>query len=251
MFSFVLTSIYIEKYQVHERSMTQFLYPDLPLSSYFQTAPNIFLAYCFQQSFFTVYKSLKEQNDVNAWKITYRSFAVSATIYFIVTLLSIALFGEELKSDVMHNIARSKYVLKYFCSILFLVIAAMHTPIIFFVGKEKFLTFYTELRYRSLSTNPEHHSMISSTLAAKEYYPITILLYVGVVVAAILIEDLGFVFALCGSFSATTIAFILPPIFYLKLKGSELKFTEKILPMLLLTFGVIFTVIGCYSNLFV
>jgi len=250
VFWIMMIWMYIIKNEDAEHSLIDFLYPTKPLTGYFRTAPNIFLAYWFQQSFFTVFKSLEHQTDENGWKLTYRSFFISATIYGFVTFLSIAMFGDEMESDVMNNIAKSKHALKYFCLILFLVIAAMHTPIIFFVGKEGLLVFYAELRYRAISSNPDKEALMSKTLRWQEYYPITVITYLLVILAALLIHDLGKVFALWGSLSATTIAFVGPPVFYMKLKGMG-SVREMLLPVTTLVFGLLFTVIGWYSNLFI
>ena len=126
-----------------DKHLSDFLYPSQPISKYFKTAPNILLAYCFQPSFFSVYKSLLNQNDKNAWAITNHSFGLSSCIYIIVALLSLMLYGEYLKSDLLLNITEKEdNNLKYICSVLFVIIAALHTPVIFFVGKESLLMIY-------------------------------------------------------------------------------------------------------------
>lgn len=149
LFSIILFVIWLDS-DDNTHALSEYMYPTDPISGYFQTAPTIFLAYCFQQSFFTVFKSLRDQTSSNGWKITYRSYIVAVSIYFVVTLLSISLFGDNIKSDLMHNVAKNNSSLRYFCLVLFLIIAAMHTPIIFFVGKESLLVIYCELRYKTV-----------------------------------------------------------------------------------------------------
>ena len=60
------------------------------------------------------------------------------------------------------------------------------------------LTLYCELRYESVSKHPHKNSMLSSTLDAAEYYPITVGLFLLVVLWAVVVKDLGSVFTLLG-----------------------------------------------------
>ena len=184
----VLAIIFLSNYDSFEHSLLDHLYPD-SITGFFKTAPTVFLAYCYQQGFMTIYKSLKEQTDSNGRIVAFSCFIVCSVVYIVVTILSFWIWGDTLKSDVLRNIGNSDYSLRYVCSVLFLVIAALHTPVIFFVGKEQALTFYCELRYMSISQHPHKNSMLSSTLDAKEYYSITVVLYLIVVIWAILIYN--------------------------------------------------------------
>lgn len=186
LFTIVLTIIFISNYDTLDHSLFDHLYPE-SMTGFFQTAPTVFLAYCYQQIFMTIYKSLKEQTDSNGRKVALSSFIVCSVLYIIVTMLCFWIWGSSLKSDVLRNIGNSEFSLRYVCSVLFLVIAALHTPVIFFVGKEQALTFYCELRYSSISQHPHMNSMLSSTLDAKEYYTITVTLYLIVVFCACVI----------------------------------------------------------------
>jgi amino acid permease len=90
---------------------------------------------------------------------------------------------------------------------------------------------------------------IWSTLDSKEYYPITSLLYIGVILASLYIVDLGQIFAILGSLWATLIAFIMPPVFFLKLQDGNALIRTNVFAFLVLMFGVTFLVVGLYSNI--
>lgn len=243
LFCITLLTIYIRNFD-ETKILSDYTHPS-SFHKYFMTCPNVFLAYWFQQSFFTVYKSLEVQTDSNGWKILLRWFLFSTVVYLIVSLLSISLFGDSLKSDVLHNLADSHFKLRYACEIIFLTLTAFHAPIIFFVGKEACLILYCEA-IGHLSTN--HHHTIAN-LSDKVYYSITIPCYLFVCITAILVLDLGYLFAICGSFSATLIAFILPALFYLKLEAGKATTIERVSAYILLAFGCTVTFTACYSNL--
>lgn len=268
-FCVLLWVYYLFDMTENTRPLSKFTHPNYPISNYLRTAPNILLAYCFQPSFFSVYKSLHDKTDKNAWTITYHSYLLSTLIYVVVAILSILLFGEHIQSDLLLNITENvDSHLRHLWSILFLIIAALHLPVIFFVGKESLLMIYCEARYNTLSLDRYHTSVsedgeseinftrfvknninISTTLDWKEYYPITLILYFGVIAWAIYITDLGKIFGILGSFWATFLALILPPAFFLKLQDGNAMIRTIVFSFIVLIFGITFWVVGLYSNI--
>lgn len=75
-------------------------------------------------------------------------------IYVIIGFVAIFAFGEALKPDIMQDISnkKDKDWMDYTLMVLFMIIAAMHIPIVFFVGKEAILIIVDELMRRSIST---------------------------------------------------------------------------------------------------
>lgn len=63
-------------------------------------------------------------------------------IYLIVAFLAIMIYEDKLQSDVLTNLAERSSTFEYFGLVFYLLIAAFHTPIVFFVGKECLLTMY-------------------------------------------------------------------------------------------------------------
>lgn len=61
--------------------------------------------------------------------------------------------------------------------------------------------------------------------------------------------NLGIVLELTGGFSATALAFVLPPLCYLKLAGGSLWEKQKIPHWLCMIFGVVIMVISTFYSL--
>lgn len=237
-------------------------------ADYFKAAPNFIIAYCFQPSFLIVYRSLNNRSDNNAMLVTRWIFLLSTCFYILASTLSLVIYGSNIKSDLLLNITEDdENSTRYISSTLFLVIAASHIPVIFFVGKESLLTIYWEYRYSTLSedrhltrdnSSGEEHNFgggcknvnISSNLHWKEYYPLIVFLYLVVIILAIFIHDLGKILSFVGASWATVIGYIFPSVFFLKLQDGNAQIHIKVLAFIVLTFGTTFLVLGLYSNLF-
>ena len=196
-----------------------YLWPTKPISEFCETTPNVLFAYCLHPSFFTIYKSLRVQSTENARTIINKSFGFTVIVYTIIMLVSLQMFKDDIKSDLLINILESSKdeSFAYPSSFLFIFMAALHTPVIFFIGKESLLTIYCELKYRTVSEDKsldentdnqrggiltrhiKNNANISLQLNDKEYYPITIMLYITMVISVIFIKDIGKLFALLGS----------------------------------------------------
>eukprot|EP00345_Euplotes_harpa_P018546 CAMPEP_0168335150 /NCGR_PEP_ID=MMETSP0213-20121227/10724_1 /TAXON_ID=151035 /ORGANISM="Euplotes harpa, Strain FSP1.4" /LENGTH=194 /DNA_ID=CAMNT_0008339995 /DNA_START=817 /DNA_END=1401 /DNA_ORIENTATION=+ len=66
-------------------------------------------------------------------------------VYFFAPLIAIGLYGHNVKSDMIKSVSSDSGVIPVVLMFLFLVIAAMHIPIIFFIGKEAILIIFYEL----------------------------------------------------------------------------------------------------------
>ena len=120
------------------------------------TACSIFIfAYSFQFMVFPAYTELEDRsNDRFAW-----SSAISILIYttaLISTgLVSVFLFGKELKPDLLDNVATRKSGVSIFLRTVYCLILMFHLPYIFFTVKEYTLVMYDEFMSRSLSQHLE------------------------------------------------------------------------------------------------
>ena len=66
-------------------------------------------------------------------------------------------FGEDIDNDIMKNISEkdNKHFTDYILMVLFMIIAAMHIPIVLFIGKEAVLIIVDELMRRTISRAQE------------------------------------------------------------------------------------------------
>ena len=79
-------------------------------------------------------------------RVSIAALIVLFVVYVLATLIAIYSFGGELQSDVLVNVSKSKGWEPYIINVLFILIAALHIPLIFFVGKESLLIMIYEYR---------------------------------------------------------------------------------------------------------
>ena len=168
--------------------------------SFWMTAPNVLYSYNIMPSFFILYKSLKYQNEENAWFVIKHSLGFTALIYFVALLTPLVMFGGTVNKFLFVNLATIPNSISEFVFFLFFIIMSiLHIPLIFFVAKEAVITIYLELKNKIISEDKALTSSesdknedeeenvftkyikkdinISSSLNWKEYYPITILVF--------------------------------------------------------------------------
>lgn len=109
--------------------------------------PTLFLAYGFHATYYPVYNQLKEKTDANGMKATVYSISICFVIYVTVGIVGVVAFGSNLKNDIMENISNQegKNWLNYVLMFMFMMIAAMHIPIVFYIGKESVLIIFDEI----------------------------------------------------------------------------------------------------------
>jgi len=117
--------------------------------------PTLFLAYGFHSTYYTVYNSLKVKTDANGMKATIWSILFCLLIYCVVGIVGVLAYGKNLKGDIMENISNEvdKPFSNYVLMTMFMIIAAMHIPIVFFIGKECILIIIDELMRKSSTLN--------------------------------------------------------------------------------------------------
>jgi len=78
-------------------------------------------------------------------------------IYVVVGIVGVLAYGEDIKGDIMINISGQpdKPVSNYILMTMFMIIAAMHIPIVFFIGKESILIIVDELMRKSSTKSHE------------------------------------------------------------------------------------------------
>lgn len=124
---------------------------DLKFLASYPTIPSI---YSLNPSFFTVFGSLRNKSKKNGL-ITGTIAAISLfLIYITVPLLAFGLYGHDVKKNLLVNISKESGVLPTILQFLFLAIAIVHIPVVFFIGKEAVLIIFDEITRRSYSRPP-------------------------------------------------------------------------------------------------
>ena len=128
----------------HDDSYLQ--YYDIDFDMQLVTGLNIIvLAYGYQVNLFPTYNSLgSNKNNATGLAAVMIGSALSFCVYVSLGILSIYIFGSELKANVMNNVNEENNIYSYVIRIAFLVVLACHIPYIFFPTKESFLIIIDE-----------------------------------------------------------------------------------------------------------
>lgn len=116
------------------------------------TAFSIFnFAYSFQFMIFPAYAELE-----NATNARFEMASAISTLVYTVTLIStgvvsVLLFGSELKPDLLDNVAMRKNGVSIFLRVIYCFILLFHLPYIFFAVKEYTMVMYDEFMFGSMS----------------------------------------------------------------------------------------------------
>jgi len=127
--------------------------PDFSSFDIWANLPTILLAYAFQTTYFPVFESLRVKTDRNGIYASIISLVVCFSIYVMIAVVAILAYGQDIGSDIMENISTKddKHFTDYILMVLFMIIAAMHIPIVLFIGKEAVLIIVDELMRRTIS----------------------------------------------------------------------------------------------------
>jgi len=196
--------------------------------------PTLILSYGFQSAFFPAYNSLKHKNDRNGMKATFGAFTICFISYLSITLVALFTYGDHIEENILTNIGESNDVFAIFLQIIFLVISAMHIPIVYYIGKENVLIIVDEIVRKSYSTghgirdslahvnttprvdfNEDNHS-IYQTMNPWLYYSVSIGVYALIILLSIVVKSLVFLLGIIGSTGSTFTIYIAPAAFYLK-----------------------------------
>jgi len=121
-------------------------------------APSIFSIYCLPTSFFTSFASLKSQSTKNGLRVTVLSLICCFLVFVVSSSLAFGIFGSNIKSNMLLNITQESGVIPVSLQLLFLVIAVIHIPIIFFNGKEAIMIMVAETFFKTYSNLMEKDS---------------------------------------------------------------------------------------------
>ena len=118
---------------------------------FFANIPTMIASFSFQPSLFTAFGSLKNKTTKNGLVAGWSAIWTAYITYSLTPLLGFGLYGENVEANLLKNISQEDGFLPITLQIIFLVIAIVHIPIIFFIGKEAILIIFDEATRRSYS----------------------------------------------------------------------------------------------------
>ncbi|KAK2763997.1 hypothetical protein FQN54_009616 [Arachnomyces sp. PD_36] len=194
---------------------------------FFQAVGVISFAFVCHHNSLLIYGSLKKPTMDRFAKVTHYSTAVSMFMCLAMALAGFLSFGSKTQGNVLNNFPRDNIMVNIarFCFGLNMLTTL---PLEAFVCRSVMTTYY----FPDEPFHPNRHLIFTTSLVLTS------------VALALITCDLGAVFELIGATSACALAYILPPLCYIKLSKSS--WMAKIPSILCITFGV---VVMCISLL--
>ncbi|EPB82428.1 hypothetical protein HMPREF1544_10815 [Mucor circinelloides 1006PhL] len=198
----------------------------------FQAIAVISFAFVCHHNSFLIFGSLKQPSLNRFAVVTHWSMGIAFFTCFALAVSGYLVFTDKTVGNILNNfpsdntfinIARLAFGLNMFTTI----------PLEAFVCREVLETFY----WPSAPFDKTRHFIITTAL-------ILITLTI-----SLLTCNLGIVLELTGGFSATVLAFVLPPLCFLKLAGGSLWERSKIPHWLCMMFGVLIMVLSTFYSL--
>jgi hypothetical protein len=122
-----------------------------PTLKFWASIPTMFTSLTIHTSYYVAFNLLKEKTTKNGIMAGVISYVIMMTVYQASSLISIGLYGNQIKSNMLVGLISAEGVLPIILLIMFLFIAVMHIPIIFYIGKEAVLIIFDEITRKSYS----------------------------------------------------------------------------------------------------
>ncbi|KAL4809051.1 transmembrane amino acid transporter protein-domain-containing protein [Aspergillus unguis] len=192
-------------------------------SGFFQAVGVISFAFVCHHNSLLIYGSLKKPTLDRFAKVTHYSTAISLLMCLLMGVSGFLFFGSETQGNVLNNFP-SDNILINIARLCFGLNMLTTLPLEAFVCREVMTTYY----FADEPFNMNRHLIFTSALVITS------------VAMALLTCDLGAVFELIGATSAASLAYIFPPLCYIKLSNGSRK--AKIPAYVCIAFGI--TVMG-------
>ena len=195
---------------------------------------------------FLLFNTLKNATQ-KRWNIlTFVSFMAAVVIIGLFSIIGYITFGQNIQDNILNNYGTKADVVITITRIVFVFTAALTFPTYFYVVRHVSHSLYHALTV-GVSKNENGTVKIPTIhdVSLTKHLIFTIPVFGINLILGLFITDLGFVMNVTGSLSAVFIAFILPPICYIKLDNTDngSYFKQKyISPICLLILGVIIAI---------
>jgi amino acid permease len=153
-------------------------------------------------------------------------------VYMTTGILGLYSFGSSIESNVLDNIGtESSHWVSYLLRVVFLLVLGCHIPFFFYIAKESTLIIIDELNRESITKqmkqiekevsegsfvpSEEGRPMPYKNMSNTIYYPVSVLIFVIVMLGAIFLENIGVIFQYISAVSVSCQSFIFPGVFYL------------------------------------
>jgi len=113
--------------------------------------PTLISSYSINPAFFTAFASLKNKTNTNGILAGTLTLIIIFCVYVSSPLLAYALYGAAIKPNLLKNVSLEHDILPTILQFIFMIVAILHIPIIFFIGKEAVLIIFDEATRRSYS----------------------------------------------------------------------------------------------------
>ncbi|KFH64853.1 hypothetical protein MVEG_09582 [Podila verticillata NRRL 6337] len=198
----------------------------------FQSIGVISFAFVCHHNSFLIFGALQKPTMNRVKIVTHMSMAVSLFACLVLALSGFLAFSDKTQGNILNNFPSDNFIINIarFC---FGVNMFTTLPLENFVCREVIETYY----FAGQPFSMKRHVIITTGLVGSA------------LVIALLTCDLGFVLEMTGGFSATALAFILPPLCYLKLASGPVWCKRKIPHMACLGFGVAVMILSTLFSL--
>jgi amino acid permease len=110
-----------------------------------EAIPTFLTIYAFHVTFFSALLTLKNPTDNKGLCAFITSSLIVFSVYIISPLIAFELYGEDVGTNMLKNVSDEPGVLPTILQVLFLIIAVMHIPVVFYIGKENVLIAFDQL----------------------------------------------------------------------------------------------------------
>ncbi|KAF9887882.1 hypothetical protein FE257_009542 [Aspergillus nanangensis] len=194
-------------------------------SGFFQAVGVISFAFVCHHNSLLIYGSLKKPTLDRFAKVTHYSTAISLLLCLTMAISGCLFFGSKTQGNVLNNFP-SDNILVNIARLCFGLNMLTTLPLEAFVCRSVMTTYY----FPDEPFNLGRHLIFTSALVVSS------------MIVSLITCDLGAVFELIGATSAAALAYIFPPLCYIKLSNNSQK--AKIPAYLCIGFGVIVMVVS-------
>ncbi|RUS32493.1 amino acid transporter [Jimgerdemannia flammicorona] len=198
----------------------------------FQAIGVISFAFVCHHNSFLIFGSLKQPSLNRFALVTHLSMFISLLACLMLALGGYAVFTDRTTGNILNNFPQNDFIINIarFCFGLNMFTTL---PLETFVCREVI----------------EHYFYHNRTFSLTRHVILTTLLVLVSMLIALVTCNLGFVLELTGGFSATALAFILPPMCYLRLASGPVLTLKKLPHLVCIAFGAVVMVLSTFFSL--